>query len=80
MKALVYRVRNPQSYCDNGIGKHYLHCHSGTEPNLKFQILDRQSDVVRRKISEAIHIFNNKPTMNDRVELLESRKFMIRQV
>jgi len=73
-------ARNPLSYSDNALGKHYLYCHNNTEPKIEFQILDRQTDVVRRKISEALHIFNNKPTMNDRIEMSESRKFMIRNV
>ena len=59
------------------MGKHYQQHHSDVEPVLEFHILDRQSDVVRRKISEALNIFKNKPTMNDRVELLETRKFLV---
>ena len=70
-------AKNPQSYCDNAIGKHYQEHHSNDEAVLEFHILDRQSDVVRRKISEALNIFKNKPRINDRVELLETRKFLV---
>ena len=73
----VRAAKNPQSYCDNAIGKHYQRCHNNIEPVLEFHILDRQSDIVRRKISEALTIFKNKPSLNDKNELLETRKFLI---
>ncbi len=59
------------------MGKHYQQHHSDDEPVLEFHILDRQSDVLRRKISEALKIFKNTPTVNDRAELLETRKFLV---
>ena len=72
-------AKSPQNYPDNAMGKHYWECHRGVEPVLEFHILDIQPDVVRRRISEALNIFKNKPTLNDRVEMLETRKFLIRE-
>ena len=72
-------AKNPQNYPDNTMGKHYWECHGGMEPVLEFHILDRQPDVVTRRISEALNIFKNKPTLNDCVEMLETRKFSIRE-
>ena len=71
--------KNPLNHLDNAIGKHYAQCHRGIDPVLEFHILDRQSDTVRRKISEALNIFKNKPTLNDRVEMLETRKILVRE-
>ena len=70
-------ARNPQSYCDNALGKHYQRYHSNQAPVLEFYIIDKQTDVVRRKISEAYNIFKNKPALNDRDELLQTRKFLV---
>ena len=70
-------AKNPTSYAENAVGKHYSTAHSGQEPNLEFHIIDRQKDSVKRKISEAFHIIRDKPVMNDRTELRDLIKFTV---
>ena len=68
---------NPPSYPNNAIGKHYLEHHTGQSPRLTYQVLDRQPDTVKRKISEAFEIMSLKPTINDKAELKSLRKFLV---
>ena len=56
----------------------YQYSHRGLEPVLKFSILDRQVVSVRRKISEAMRISTDKPTINDRAELSDIMKFIVK--
>ncbi len=70
-------ANRPDSYKDNAIGKHYKQFHPGCVASLAFDILDRQKNTVRRKISEARYITNQKPSMNDRTELPDLMKLLI---
>ena len=70
-------AKNPASYIDNAVGKHYQSLHPYLEPKLEFKIVDRQKNNVKRKISEAFHIIRDKPKMNDRVELKDLIKFIV---
>ena len=70
-------ANNPSSYSDNSVGQHYRDCHPGVEPQLEFEILDRQTVTIRRKISEAIRILEDKPAINDRDELFNLVKFIV---
>ena len=60
------------------IGKHYARCHLNCKPNLSFTILDKQSNSIKRKISEALKINKDKPTINERSELFETLKFIVK--
>ena len=55
----------------------YSTCHPGVESQLGFEILDRQTVTIRRKISEAIRILEDKPEINDRDELFNLVKFIV---
>ena len=82
-------ANNPDSYSDNAIAKHFQREHREhvaetrdkkkrkTGRVLNFTIIDRQSETVRRKISEAISICKDKPTLNERDELTDVLKFVL---
>ena len=70
--------KKPLSYSENAVGKHYQYLHRGLEPVLKFSILDQQTVSVGRKISEAMQLFTDKPTINDRAELSDIMKFVVK--
>jgi hypothetical protein len=69
---------NPSSYQHNALAKHFSLHHQGTVPKLTFPILDKQQNNVRRKISEAIKIHQDSPSLNNRDELVETMKFVVR--
>ena len=69
---------NPSSYQDNAIAKHYMVKHQNIKPKLEFHIIDRQNISVKRKISEAWCIYNQKPGINDKLELNDILKFIIK--
>ena len=70
---------NPASYSSNGIGKHYAMYHSTHKQcQLTFTFIDKQSNSVRRKISEAIKIHKEKPNFNNKEELVDTMKFIVR--
>ena len=70
---------NPASYSSNGIGKHYAMYHpTHKQCQLTFTFIDKQSNSVRRKISEAIKIHKDKPNFNNKEELVNTMKFIDR--
>ena len=69
----------PASYSYNGIGKHYAMYHpTHKQCQLTFTFIDKQSNSVRRKISEAIKIHKDKPNFNNKEELVDTMKFIVR--
>jgi len=74
----IRSAADPRKYPNNSIGKHYADRHRGCEnPQLTFIILDRQSNTIRRKISEAVKIVKDNPNLNERDELASTIKFLI---
>ena len=75
----VRAAKNPSKYQDNAIGKHYATYHLNCTPKLKFTILDRQSNSVRRKISDqALRINKDKPSINEKEKLVDTLKFIVK--
>ena len=62
----------------NALAKHYSTCHKDLKAKLRFTILDQQQKHVRRKISEAIKINKDTPPLNNRDELVDTMKFIVR--
>ena len=71
-------ANNPPSYPNNALAKHYSIHHVGCQARLSFTILDRQQNNVRRKISEALRIIQDSPPLNNRDELADVKKFVVR--
>ena len=67
------RGNNPASYSSNGM---YHPTHKQCQ--LTFTFIDKQSNSVRRKISEAIKIHKDKPNFNNKEELVDTMKFIVR--
>ena len=47
------------------------------EPKLQLEILGTESNTVRRKVIEAMHIMNENPEINLKSELEALRKYLI---
>ena len=69
-------ANNPSKYPGNSIVKHYDIFNKGQTAELKFFILDVQNDIVKRQISEALFIKNEKSGINSRDEMVEALKFL----
>ena len=69
---------NPDSYSDECLAKHYKQVHTGIQPDLRFEILDREMGTVKRKIKEAFYILNLNPELNDREECASLERFLVR--
>ena len=68
---------NPASYSSNGIGKHYAKYHP-THKQCQLTSIDKQSNSVRRKILEALIIHKDKPSFNNKEELVDTMKSIVR--
>ena len=70
---------NPASYSSNGIGTHYAMYHpTHKQCQLTFTSIDEQTNSVRRKISEAIKIHKDKLNFNNKEELVDTMKCIVR--
>ena len=56
---------------------HYIKEHNGCESDLSFDILTIQPNAHRRKIYEAMFIYQQEPEINLRDELKNVEKFLI---
>ena len=71
-------ANRPTHYPDEALAAHYLNYHSNVEPNLSFTVLEaRLLSTVTRKIREAFHIFNLKPSINNREECEVLERFLL---
>ena len=73
----IRAANNPSSYKENAVGQHYAKEHPGKKAKLEFRILDRQTNTQRRAISEAVHIAQNKPQLNNCQEQSSLRNVLI---
>ena len=72
----IRAIRNPMSYPNNALGHHYITTHQGCQMNISVRILDVQRNTLKRKVSEALYIYNEKPSLNDKSELESLVKFV----
>ena len=77
LKEHVGAAANPTAYPDNALGQHYAELHNNCNAMLHVYILDIQQKTSRRKLSEALFIHKNKPTLNDKSELESVVKFIV---
>ena len=72
-------ARHPKtkSNGEQALAVHYLTHHSDDEPDLSFDILTVQPNTSRRKIYEAMLIYQQKPMLNLRDELKNIERFLI---
>ena len=77
LKEHVRAAANPTAYPDNALGQHYAELHINCSVKIHAYILDIQQKTSRRKLSEALFIHKNKPTLNDKSELKSVVKFIV---
>ena len=72
-------AKNPltRSNSEMALAVHYIKEHNGCEPDLSFDILTIQPNTHRRKIYEAMFIYQQEPQINLRDELKNVEKFLI---
>ena len=66
-----------KSNCEQALAIHYTNNHCDVQPDLAFDILTVQPNTSRRKIYEAMFIYQNNPKMNLREELKTVERFLI---
>ena len=64
------------SNSDKALALHYKAEHAGLEPCLEFTILNIESNISRRKCSEALFIFKLKPALNLKDEMKYAERFL----
>ena len=72
-------ARHPttKSNSEQALAVHYVTHHNNAEPDLSFDILTIQPNTSRRKIYEAMFIYQQKPMLNLRDELKNIERFLI---
>ena len=57
---------NPAAHPNNSLGAHYAEHHRGIKANVLVEIMDIKTNVVDRKLCEAINIYKQKPQLNEK--------------
>ena len=72
-------ARHPttKSNSEQALAVHYVTHRNNAEPDLSFDILTIQPNTSRRKIYEAMFIYQQKPMLNLRDELKNIERFLI---
>ena len=68
---------NKAGYKEQALATHYRECHPGMPPSLSFKLLHTEPNTIMRKIHEALIISNIKPSMNDKNECIDIKRFLI---
>ena len=68
---------NCKSYAKEALAVHYKQYHLGVKPKLQLEILAKESNIMRRKIIEAMHIMNKSPQINLKKELENLNKYLL---
>ena len=72
-------ARNPtsRSYTEEAFAIHYRENHVNSTPQLRFQILDSDNNIIRRKILESYHIYTINLTINNKDECTQIKQFLV---
>ena len=71
---------NCKSYSKEALAVHYREHHPGIAPKLQLKILAKESNTLRRKIIEGMHIMNKSPQINLKIELDNLKKYLLNNV
>ena len=73
-KPLHYRIsehlraaNNPSSYTSNALAQHYVTNYHNTQAKFEVNIIDHKQNTIKRKLSEALYIYRNKPKLNEKI-------------
>ena len=72
----IRACRNPQSYPNNALGHHFLTVHPTCQVDISVSVLDIQRNTLKRKLSEALYIYRDKPLLNEKSELENILKYV----
>ena len=56
---------------------HYRRRHEGEGPDLKFEVIRKESNTILRKIFEAYFIYNQNSEINDKSEIKLLQRFLV---
>ena len=73
----IRAANNPTSHPNNSLGAHYAEHYRGIKANISVDILDTKTNVVDRKLCEAINIYKHKPQLNEKNELESVVKYIV---
>ena len=76
IKEHVRACRNPQSYPNNALGHHFLTGHPTCQVDISVSVLDIQRNTLKRKLSEVLYIYRDKPLLNEKSELENIVKYV----
>ena len=68
---------NCKSYAKEALAVHYKNHHPGVTPKLQLEIVTKESNILRRKIIEAMYIMNKSPQLNLKIELENLKKYLL---
>ena len=66
-----------RSYTEEAFAIHYRENHAKKTPQLRFEILDSDINIIRRKILEPYYIYSIKPTINKKAECTQIKRFLV---
>ena len=69
-------TNNPSSYPNNALAHHYARNHDSIQAKFEVNIIDHKKSTIKRKLSEALYIYRNKPELNDKFELEHIVKYI----
>ena len=59
----------PSLHLNNAVGHNFLSAHPNYQGDISVSILARQRNALKRKLSEALCIYRDRPLLNDKTEL-----------
>ena len=68
---------NNASYRNEALALHYNQHHPGDIPDLSFKLLRTERDTILRKVFEAMFIYENRPSINDKDECKMLERFLV---
>ena len=66
-----------RSYTKEAFAIHYRENHANKTPQLRFEILDSDINIIRRKILESYYIYSIKPTISNKAECTQIKRFPV---
>ena len=82
-RPLHYRIseqlraaNNPSLHPNNALAQHYARNQDSTQAKFEVNIIDHKQSTIKRKLSEALYIYRNKPELNEKSELEHIVKYI----
>ena len=69
-------ANNPSSYPNNALAQHYARNYDSAQAKFEVNIIDHRQSTIKRKLSEDLYIYRNKPELNEKSELEHIVKYI----